>query len=605
MSKNRSEERPHKSQPCLVKSHSKSAVWLTFVFMAVTTVWTTAMLSSLRWRFLDPFVAGTVHTRIGLDFFQTPRAFKNLVAGNNLFLTEISDYGPYSTSYYYHPFAAIIVGPWTAPFEPWTAYCIFVGASVILLAFSGWILGTAFKNPAHKAFAYLALFCSLPTYLLLWNAQLHVLLIVAVSLILAGLLRLAQEPQAPERYLFWIQIGLLLSLLSKPTVVLMLPVFCMMPETRRKAIAPLLIYAVVSLVFLFVPRLNLGNYNAVHWQNIIAASGSPAPVYSVVYPRILDYVNNDEIYSLPMFIWRVCGQLIPLVVFKLPLAFVLLVSLSPLVLQERWRRVRVATVAVALCILVHYLTYFLTYEYHYTTLLPLLPVLLWLWQTEPSRWLRRLLMASLLALSIVLLPTPNFLSEDISEYWTLCVLERIVPVCAAFVLLTVYGAAATWLGVRGRGTEFRKWALAQLWPASGSAAIVGVLLATVFVAAWATLPHRLRVPPANWRQEEWTEHFQDLVSRPGLEPMIRMAFHCELAVRYTSLDPRLARQHFDAAHRLVVGDTEGTLVMATFLANRHRPKWVAELLAEISPETVTDPELRQLLETLRKRIRST
>ncbi len=31
---------------------------------------------------------------IGSDFFQTPRGFRNLLAGNNIYLTEISDYGP-------------------------------------------------------------------------------------------------------------------------------------------------------------------------------------------------------------------------------------------------------------------------------------------------------------------------------------------------------------------------------------------------------------------------------------------------------------------------------------------------------------------------------
>ena len=118
------------------QSPNRATRWLVFAFLAAAVLWTAAMLGSLEWRYLDPFVAGAAHGRIGADFFQTPRALQILAAGNNMFLTEISDYGPYyATSYYYHPLAAIFVGPWTAPFEPWTAYWVFVGASVLMLAF--------------------------------------------------------------------------------------------------------------------------------------------------------------------------------------------------------------------------------------------------------------------------------------------------------------------------------------------------------------------------------------------------------------------------------------------------------------------------------------
>ncbi len=31
-----------------------------------------------------------------------------------------------------------------------------------------------FQTPACRGFAYFAMFCSLPTYVMLWNAQVHV-----------------------------------------------------------------------------------------------------------------------------------------------------------------------------------------------------------------------------------------------------------------------------------------------------------------------------------------------------------------------------------------------------------------------------------------------
>ncbi len=92
----------------------RRAIWRA-IFLGATAVWVAAMLASLHWRFLDRFVVATRNGRIGWDFFQTPRGFRNLLAGNSIFLTEISDYGPYATAYFNHPFVAVAVGPWTAP----------------------------------------------------------------------------------------------------------------------------------------------------------------------------------------------------------------------------------------------------------------------------------------------------------------------------------------------------------------------------------------------------------------------------------------------------------------------------------------------------------
>ncbi len=64
--------------------------------------------------------------------------------------------------------------------------------------FSAWLLASAFQTPAYRGFAYFAMFCSLPTYLMLWNAQAHIFLVLAVALILSGLMRLADEPQSPS-----------------------------------------------------------------------------------------------------------------------------------------------------------------------------------------------------------------------------------------------------------------------------------------------------------------------------------------------------------------------------------------------------------------------
>ena len=86
------------------------------VLASVTLVWTATMLASLHGRFLDRLLAPW--DVFASDFFQTPRGFLNLLAGNNIFLTELSDYGPYATLYFNHPLLALAVGLGPRPCPP-------------------------------------------------------------------------------------------------------------------------------------------------------------------------------------------------------------------------------------------------------------------------------------------------------------------------------------------------------------------------------------------------------------------------------------------------------------------------------------------------------
>ena len=188
------------NRPEPVRAPSKAAKrWAVFL-VVVTAVWTLAMLASLQWRFLDRFIASSDSGRMGWDFFLAPRAFRNLLAGNSIFLTEISDYGPYATSYVQHPFLAVAVGPWTAPWPPWVAFAVFDCVSVGLLLFGAWRLAKAFDDPVGKAFSYFAMLCCLPVYAMLWGGQMNVFLVLALALIFAGLMRLEQEPGKGDRH---------------------------------------------------------------------------------------------------------------------------------------------------------------------------------------------------------------------------------------------------------------------------------------------------------------------------------------------------------------------------------------------------------------------
>jgi hypothetical protein len=530
----------------------KTIRWPAVVLLIITFAWTATMMASLRWRFLDPFVVGATHGKIGYDFFQNPRGFANLLAGNNIYVTEISDYGPYATPFFCHPMVAMVVGGWTMWLAPWTSYAIFVDMSVVMLALCAWLLGSVFDDPTHKAFAYFALFCTMPTYLMLWNAQAHVFVVLAVSLILAGLMRLEQEPESGDRFLRWIQAGALISLFSKPTVLLMLPVLLILPETRRKIVLPVAIYAAVSLCFLLVPRLNVGGLNVTHWLTLLQASAASVQSHWLVIPCPIDHRTNIELYSLPRLMAHYFGNR-PLcgVVAKAPLLMIGLLSFAPAFLADRSRRIQMAVVVVALCVLSHYLCYFVAYEYHYTAMLPLLPVLLWLRRKEPSRGLRLQLAAAFAASLVVFLPTVNILyAQDIVAGWIWCGLERVLPIVAMFALLAIYGFVKAWPRDRTSFVEVGRAAFAQLQNVGRPALIIGLLLAAVFTAALCMSPDRWLAWPSTWDRVTWENHLEEMLSRPGVNQKTQFEMHRFLTLLYLTNDAERAKLHCQEACRI-------------------------------------------------------
>ena len=510
------------------QAHNNAAIWPAIVFAIAVVVWTVAMMAFILWQFFDRFTVGRWDGHIGMDFFQIPRGYNNLLIGNSIFLTDAGTYGPYASSYLNHPFLAVAVGPWTAPLAPWTAFWLFVVVSLGLLLLSAWLLASAFPAPAYRGFAYFAMFCSLPTYAMLWNAQAHVLLVVAVALILSGLMRLAEEPQLERRYCRWIQLGLVISLLSKPVVVLMLPVLFLLPETRRKLLFPVAVYAVVSLLFLLVGRLNPGGYNGTHWLNIVSVTSSPTkPVDGSVLLVETNLLRCPEFYSLPIFLGRILGGSVPALFLRLPLVAPFAMSLSPLVLAGRERRLRAAIVTVLLCILSHFLCYYRVLEHHYTALLPMLPVLLWLWRRESVPWFRRLLMASFVVSLLVFVPTPRFLSPNQPDrFQTISLLQRVVPVAVAFLCLTVYGLASVWLR-RRRPRLITRQMIDRMWPRFWEGVVLGILLGSVLVAACLTVPSRLWRMPSQWSPEDFREHYDECITE--LQRAVETAPTCAAA----------------------------------------------------------------------------
>ncbi len=293
----------------------------------------------------------------------------------------------------------------------------------------------------------------------------------------------------------------------------MLPVLFLLPETRRKLLLPVAVYAAVSLLFLLAEGLNPGGYNGIHWLNLAGASSATRQFLNCLTPMEFNFKQDAGLYSLPIFVDRMLGWAIPPLFFRIPLLAVLLMSLSPLVLEEREQRLRAVLVTLLLCILSHFLCYYPVQEYHYTTLLPTLPLMLWLWQRESVPGFRRLLMTSFVVSLLVFVPTPCFLArQEPHRFENINLLERVVPVAVAFLCLAIYGLVSTWLR-RRQPRLITGQMIDRIWPVARLGLMLGILFGSVLGAVYATTPRRLRSMPSTWTTRDYADHYDGVIAQ--------------------------------------------------------------------------------------------
>jgi hypothetical protein len=355
------------------------------------------MLGSLHFGWLKIFFFGAEHAQVqGIDYFAVPKSYLNLLEGRSAFDTWGGTmYGPYATWYLAHPAFSIFVASWFSFFAPWTSYWLFVLFSVIILAFCGYLIAALASNPFNKRLAYTLILCTFPTYWMLYVGNMHAPVVLALTLILVSLCDWQENTKRARKFLF---AGLLISLFSKPIVLLMLPLFLLLKETRMTTIKALMIYAFVSLLFIMVPVLNpesvgwtrmtalildpafvkehmnifrnqfvLNEYmkdNSIHWFNLIAQS---------------EYeLKHIDVFSLPVFIDSLLDKNLPAGIYKIPIYISLFLSVALACVEDKKIRMEGALLLVMAISLTFFLSYNTVWEYQFTSVLPviaLLPVL--------------------------------------------------------------------------------------------------------------------------------------------------------------------------------------------------------------------------------------
>ncbi len=418
-----------------MKSSKKYLVkWLPFL----TITFVLLMLLSLEFGFFDTFVVGSWHGRIGNDFFSVPRSFLNLSQQTSMFSnTGFSNYGPYGSMFTYHPVLSILLGSWLSLFNPWVSYSLFVLISVFILIYCGFLISKQTKNILTKRFAYFAILCTFPTYLMLWNAQMHVFTVLAITLIIVCILEIFANKKKFKKNKIHAKllIGLLVSLFTKPIVILIFPVLFLTKETRRTVIICLGIYTLVTVVFFIVPFLNPESDNIQHWMFLfhhsdIGYTGDSESFNTITSPAYFEF------FSLPTFLDSLSLKKINPLVYKIPLFLVLIPSILILFVRERNDRILIVLLTIILAICSFYLSYSRIWEYFYTTLLPTIPVLAILHKKELFADRKRILKNSLLISASFYLPTLFFLSRNHPYYFLeISRIMRVIPVMLIFMSL--------------------------------------------------------------------------------------------------------------------------------------------------------------------------
>ncbi len=419
-----------------------------------TGAWVLLQLISLRLGLLNAFFFDSAHADVqGIDYYSLPKAWQNLAAGRSLYGTfDPPTYGPHFTWYLAHPLLAVVLGWPLSRMDPADSYGVFTLLSLAVMAASAWWLARESDDPLIRRLIWLLFLGAFPTYLTFWVGNVQSFTVLGLTLLFVGMLRTARwQPHAR----WFVRAGLLMSLFTKPVVLLMLPLLLLMKETRRAAFDAVAVYVPVSLLFLVVPALNperisLGRTfwlswhpgfvrehmnifanglrltpdmrdNSVHWFNLIAQSGFR--------------LQHVDVYSLPVFLDGLSGNTTPGWIYVLPTLLVLGLSVGVGRMHERAARREAALLLVLAASLDFFLSYPTVWEYQYTAVLPVAAVLLMM---RHSLVLGRLWPWCVGLAACSWLPSLYFLSGSAipsADVLAMARLDRVLPVTFLFALL--------------------------------------------------------------------------------------------------------------------------------------------------------------------------
>ncbi len=350
-------------------------------------------LLSLYKGWLHFFFFGADHANVqGIDYFALPKSFLNLLEKRSIYDTwGGTAYGDKATWYLAHPAFSVFVASWFSFFSPWISYALFVVFSLVLFFLSAFFVSRLSTDKYKRQMNYFIILCAFPTYWTFFVGNMHAPLVLALSLIFVAFVMYStdEDESKANKLLF---AGLLISFFTKPIVLLMLPILLLLKESRKTTIKSLIIYGVVSLLFLLLPVFNpqtigwsriystafdfefikqnmnifqnnfvLNEYmkdNSIHWFNLIAQS---------------DYkLMHIDVFSLPVFVDTLLGHETSARIYKLPIYICLIFSVLIPFIENKKIRLEAALLLLFSISFTFFLSYNTVWEYQYSSALPVI-----------------------------------------------------------------------------------------------------------------------------------------------------------------------------------------------------------------------------------------
>lgn len=425
---------------------------------AVIIVFCLVMFLALYFGWFDCLTYSTCSQDLkGIDFFAVPKSFINLTEGRSPYDTWGGEqWGPYATWYLAHPAYSVFIASWFSFPEPWTSYWLFGFFTLALFIACGWIISRDARDPLDKRLAFFFLTCSMLVFAVIYTGNMHAPLVLSLTLILSGLFSISFKDEASRVGKKFLMAGLLISFFSKPIVILFMPLLLVNKITRKTGMVSLLIYGIISFLFLVVPALNpesigipktieialdptfvkenmniyknnfvLNEYmkdNSIHWLNLVAQSDF--------------YWNHVDIFSLSSFVNTLAGRQLPGFLYKLPYMACFILSLLAFRIKNHKRLMEFTLVVISAITLTFFLGYNTVWEYQYALVLPLVayvPIL------HKKRLFTRSEMIILMSAGVFFL-LPNFFflfgKEAVMNAFTMNMirLDRVVPALIYFVV---------------------------------------------------------------------------------------------------------------------------------------------------------------------------
>jgi len=429
-------------------------------FGLAIVLFTMLSLLALYFGWFNVFFYGADKANVqGIDYFALPKSYLNLLEKRSIYDTwGGTPYGDKATWYLAHPAFSVFVASWFSFFSPWMSYVLFTVFSLFLFFLAAKFIAGTTTDAQKKLIAYAILLCSMPTFWTLYVGNMHAPLVLALTFIFIALIEFTYSNNAKRANQF-LMCGLLISFFTKPIVLLMLPALLLLKETRKTTVKSLLIYAVVSLVFILVPMFNpqsigwsriystafdfefikqnmnifqnnfvLNEYmkdNSIHWFNLIAQS---------------DYkLMHIDVFSLPVFVDTLLGVETASRIYKLPVYLCLLLSFLIPFIADKKLKLEAALLLFFFISLTFFLSYNTVWEYQYAAVLPivaLLPIL----KEKNVFYAKRLNLIFFIGL-LLCLPSFYFLvrSGDFQSVTSLTLirLTRVLPVLLLFLFFVI------------------------------------------------------------------------------------------------------------------------------------------------------------------------